>query len=45
MRYTEVIMLYLLGLTEEHLQFNETAYKTVKVYGVLSVSIPADNRL
>lgn len=35
----------LLALTEEHFQFNEAAYKTVKVYGVLSISVTTDNSL
>lgn len=45
MRYTKVTLLCLLTLTEEHFQFNEAAYKTVKVYGVLSISITTDNGL
>lgn len=31
--------------TEEHLKFNETAYETVKVYGVLGISITTDDGL
>ncbi len=38
----EVIFSCLLALTEEHLQFNETAYKTVKVDGIMSISITTD---
>lgn len=45
MRYLDMILLGFLTLTEEHLQFNETAYKTVKVYGILSISISTDNGL
>lgn len=45
MRYIEVILLRLLTLTEEHFHFNETTYKTVKVYGILSISITTDNGL
>lgn len=37
-----MLKLCLLTLTEEHFQFNETAHETVKVYGVLSVSITTD---
>lgn len=39
------MVLCLLRLTEEHFQFNETANKTVKVYGILSISIATDDGL
>lgn len=32
-------------LTEKHLQFNETAHETVKVYGILGVRMAADDGL
>lgn len=34
-----------LTLTEKHLQFNETCHETVKVYGILSVSMAPDDGL
>lgn len=41
----EAIVLCFLTLTEEHLQLDEATHKIVKVYGVLSVSVTADNGL
>lgn len=35
----------LLPLTVEHFQFNETAYKVVEVYGVLSIGVTVDDGL
>lgn len=44
-QYVEVTLPCVLTLTEEHFQFNETAHKTVKVNGILSISITTDNGL
>lgn len=37
------MLLCLVTLTKEHFQFKETAYKAVKVYGILSISVTIHN--
>lgn len=43
--HTEATPMCVTTLTEKHLQFDETSHKTVKVYGVLSVSMATDDGL
>lgn len=45
MTHAETIPMCVLKLTEKHLQFNETSHETVKVYGILSVSVALDDGL
>lgn len=40
-----MVLLCSVTLTEEHFQFNEAAHEAVEIYGVLSISVTADDGL